>query len=208
MEPDKRLLEFLLRLDKAEGKERKDRIPDGYFTETGRFITGYAGLENQVRALFNHFAQMPGELGMAISGGMRLIDVMASVKRVMLARGLDQQLYDTVDRLFDRIAELSVFRDKLVHRQWRISQDGSVVLTNEGTAKSRFLVVSEAISVQEIIDRYYSISYILMDTVPLFLSARDWEKAEPELRKSFACPWFDNPTGPAVPPQQVPRSRR
>ena len=189
----------------------EDDIAEIQYKEIGRFVALYSQIETMVRSVYYRYCGVDDEVGRAITGGMRLIDIIASVKRVIIVKQFDQQMYDSIESIFRDLSELAKFRDKLVHRQWNVIGDMSE-LSNVGTAKANHLIEVEKISPKEIMTWTLKIPRIIVPLSTHLLTHEIWlanreafQKIQPSL-----VPWFETPGLPArsqPEPRQAPQSQ-
>ncbi len=106
-----------------------------YYAHHGRFVQRYTGVESALHLMFRHVLGSGDETGRAISGGMRLADVINTTKRLMKTRNLPVAQQDDFKAITDHLGEITKLRDFLVHRSSYF--DGRIVTsTNETTSKS------------------------------------------------------------------------
>lgn len=176
-------------------------IDDKYFAELGRFVAAYAQLEMYVRIIAQNLIGLDIEVSRALIGGMRLVDLMQSVKRIAIAKKTDQQFYDALDKHFSDVSDLSAFRDKLVHRQLNLV-GGKMVLSNIGSAKSQHHIEVDFMETAGIRAKSEEAMRLMLACVPLSTQKDQWKVLSEEQRQAFPHPWFEKPVGPAKPSQQ------
>jgi len=153
--------------------------------------------------IFYKYSGLKDEAGRAVSGGMRLIDVMAMTKRLIIARKLDQQIYDHLDQLFIEVSKFSAYRDKVIHRQWM--PEGTkkeVSILNLVSAKSSSSIEEDVVAPEELRSKYRELQMLLIYLYTHTLTKKQWKHY---VRKGYAvseAPWFDKPGPPAKSPQQ------
>jgi len=187
-------------------------LPLSLLGSIGLFVAVYGHLEHMVHMVSYHYIGLNEESGRALIAGMRLGDVMASTKRLVIAQKLDQRIYDDLNLLFDEVSALSTFRDKVIHRQWGKGPHGTV-LTNLVSAKSSASIDQDPITTADLATKVGACATLGMRLMSHLVTRELWlnldsMQFDPKLRNLLRCPWFDKPGPPATPYQQPPKAPR
>src|SRR5688572_25205081 len=87
-----------------------------YFEALGKFVNAFAKSEAFTHMLFPTLAKVTTRMAMALKGGMRLSDLMPIIRRVMEINNFDAGARSEIDALFTQLNEISIFRDRILHR--------------------------------------------------------------------------------------------
>lgn len=180
-------------------------LPLSLLGALGLFVAAYGNLEHTMHQIAYRYLELDEEASRAVFAGMRLADVMSATKRLVLAHKLDQQIYDDLDQLFREVTALSLFRDKIVHRQWD-KGPGGTVLANLVSAKSGTSIEETAVKTQDLTAKIEECGTLHTRLLSHLVTQELWLKLDslqldPEARALLRCPWFDKPGPPATPPQ-------
>lgn len=175
----------------------------------GIFVSLYSSVERAVHMVFYKYSGLKEEAGRAVCGGMRLIDVMAMIKRLVVARKLDQQIYDDLDEIFGLISALSSYRDKVIHRQWLPEGDKKEVsILNLASAKSSASIEEYVVTAQELHLKYKETQNLLIRLYTHTLTKKRWQYLSQNSYAVSPAPWFEKLGPPASSPQQLHKTAR
>lgn len=171
----------------------------------GLFVVAYADLEHAIHAVAYRYIGLGEEPCRALIAGARLGDVMGSTKRLIIAKELDQQIYDDLEVLFGEVKDMATFRDMVVHRQWDGDSNGAV-LSNLIGAKSAASLEKKPVSTEELRKSTHACLALTARLFSHLLTREEWENVDtlqipPDKRALFRCPWFDKLGPPATPCQ-------
>jgi len=124
-----------------------------YFEELGHMIHWYAQAEMAVHFLFWTIVGTDPRESKLICAGMRLVDVMQILRRIIRLNKLPRETAIEVKYVLDQLAEIAKFRDYVIHRgvddpQQIFSLISSNILTarfNEDVEVFRFRAFSDQI---------------------------------------------------------------
>lgn len=108
---------------------------DAYYIAFGRFIHWYARVEAATHGVFEWCTDLTRDEARAITGGMRLADIMSTTKRLAIFRkSADAQ--KEIEYLYSQLATVSQLRDLLIHRGADAIGD-TAYITNIHTARTK-----------------------------------------------------------------------
>jgi hypothetical protein len=108
---------------------------NAYYIAFGRFIHWYARVEAETHGVFEWCSDFTRNEARAITGGMRLADIMSITKRLVIFRkNADAQ--KEIESLYTQLATVSQLRDLLIHRGADAIGD-TAYITNVHTARTK-----------------------------------------------------------------------
>ena len=87
-----------------------------YFLKLGRFVHMFSVTEACWHLAFRAVAGIPEEIVRPITAGMRIVDIMAILKRVAKAKNVSPVDLNEINALAEQFQVISLFRDSLIHR--------------------------------------------------------------------------------------------
>ncbi len=198
------------------GAENELGLPISLLGALGLFVAAYGNLEHTVHKIAYRYVELDEDASRAVFAGTRLVDVMSATKRLVLARKLDQQIYDDLDRLFGEVNGLSLFRDKTVHRQWG-KGPGGPILANLVSAKSGASIEQTTVDTPDLTTKVQECMLLNARLLSHLITQELWTQLDslqlpPDFRALLRCPWFEKPGPPATPRQlkkgETPAARR
>jgi hypothetical protein len=93
-----------------------------YFAAVGRFIVAYANAEAVLHLTTRLLSSMPEDKARIIFAGMRLTDLAARLRPILLLEGNKSPRYKEVDACLTQLDIIATERNKLVHRMVSYSE--------------------------------------------------------------------------------------
>lgn len=116
-------------------REREVRDLDAFYRHLGEFVCEYARLEVFCHFTFHKQCGLDREVAQSIAGGMRLVDLIGALNRVIELGNLSGVQKDDFRLCMAQLAHITAFRHRLIHRGAR-AYEGSFVSSNSAIAKS------------------------------------------------------------------------
>lgn len=107
-----------------------------YFETLGRFVDAFTHAEKIVHLSFEPHSGFTHEVARTIKGGMKLSDLIALIKRLLVANNAPKETLNEFSTIFDQLSIISQFRDSIIHRGIYMNDDGALSVNNFATAKS------------------------------------------------------------------------
>jgi hypothetical protein len=106
-----------------------------HYALLGRFIHQYARVEVAIHRLFRHVARLDDITGRAIGAGMRIVDLIDRIKRLIATGAVDKNEGAEIGKVFTQLNAISELRDALVHRG-AVAKEDELISHNAAIAKS------------------------------------------------------------------------
>ena len=183
----------------------------------GHFISFYASVEGQCHVLFRRYAGVPEPVARAISGGMRLADLLPILSVVIEKSNMATERKQDFTDCLEQLKHLTALRHRLVHRGFEqipgVISDGmgEFSSTNVLTAKAResieilrFKLDDIQAAAKDSLRIYTRMQFITID-VPTDKFRRMLSK---EFEEAVYGPWSYKPVQPSKPNQEHRNTRQ
>lgn len=107
-----------------------------HFESFGRFIVAYANTEAAVHMLARRLSGLDDAKARAIFSGMRISDVLNTIRVMVRADKLDTSTTDEIAVCFSQLNVITEKRNNMIHRGLTVSDRGQIQVTNISSAKS------------------------------------------------------------------------
>jgi hypothetical protein len=175
-----------------------------YFEALGKFVNAFARAEAFTHFVFPTFSKLPPTMAMAVKGGMRLSDLMPIIRRVMEINDFEDEARTEVDTLFTQLNEISIFRDRILHRGAEMLPDGTFESHNHATMKAIENLEIVKFTLEDIQGATSDLSRIAL-RIAMFMS-KDDDLDEAVMQYLYA-PWRYKPVTLEKPNQPRPTRR-
>lgn len=189
--------------------EREKAQYKKYTSALGLFVDQYAAAEAFVHLCFARFAKMNRDLAMAIKGAMRLSDLMALTKRVMVVKRWPEEDRALIERAFTHLNDISEFRDRVLHRGAYVDSEGNLLSTNVATMKSFDLMETVNFKIKDVEDATEDLRAIQRLISLVAYRRKVMKRYGPELiDEELKQPWRYRPVKPESLRQQFEKVQR
>ena len=91
-----------------------------HFAAIGRLVTAMNGIDAVLNWILRAQLSADTQIGRAIVGGMRTIDMLSAIKRVAQVTGMPKPDFAVLEELHREIEILKSVRDDVAHRIWSV----------------------------------------------------------------------------------------